>query len=62
MQKSELHPPLAAHPGATLARSNAKVLAQALAASNGAKFQVINSNNVLLDDLWLWRADYAVCS
>ena len=59
--------PLAAHPGAALARSDAEVLARALAAPNGAKFQALWSGqlaaycNPHTGQVDQSRADFALC-
>lgn len=59
--------PLAAHPGAALARSDAQVLALALAAPNGAKFQALWSGQlaayrgVHTGQVDHSRADFALC-
>ena len=60
--------PLSRHPGATQARTDAEVLARALAAANGAKFQALWSGQLaayrdpqtgLVDQS---RADFALCT
>ena len=59
--------PLAAQPGAALACTDAEVLARALAASNGAKFQALWSGQLaayrdpLTGQVDQSRADFALC-
>jgi putative DNA primase/helicase len=59
--------PLAAQPGAALARSDAEVLARALAAANGAKFQALWSGQLAAyrdphtGQVDQSRADFALC-
>ena len=59
--------PLARHPGAALVRSDAEVLARALAASNGAKFQALWSGQLAAyrdpqtGQVDQSRADFALC-